>query len=117
MKNPVVRSTEEFADSDTHFITCDGRGNELFAASAECLSGGPCCRENDGCRVQDRTIVEVILFSEVRCSGVDHGREERASGSPGDQHFAGTGLRAKLQCEFLDGLDGARSATSQCGSE
>jgi hypothetical protein len=107
MKDAVVRAAEKFADADAHLVAGHGRRQQVAPAGADRLGNCQCCRKHDRTGMEDRAVVHVILFRDVRGSRVDHCREQRRSGAARDQHLAGPAARPHGLRVAVDGLHSA----------
>src|SRR6266542_6658588 len=67
----VVRSAQEFADTDADVITSNGCGDQLASGALERLRDRERRRKHDRARMKYRAVVYVVLLGEMRRGGVD----------------------------------------------
>ena len=102
MKDAVVRAPKEFSDADADFITRNAGRQQVSPACPERLRDRKRCGENDSRRVENSSVVYVILLGGVGRSGVHDRGYERAGAAPMYEDFARPVHRPHRFCEACD---------------
>jgi len=117
VKDLVVRTVQELADADPHFITRHRRHEQLGAAPPERLRHRERRREDHGRRVEHRAVVHVVLLDEVRGGRVRHRRHERAGACAMHEDLARALGRTHALGKARDGLHRPRALAGERAGE
>ena len=109
----VVRAAQKFADTDADFVAGHAGHQQIAPAGAQRLRHRQRGREDHRRRVEDRAVVHVVLFGEMRGRGVDRRGHHRAAAAAVDQHLAGTVGGPLRQPEARQRFDRSRALAGQ----
>src|SRR5260221_13847313 len=113
VKYPVMRAAEKCADPNTRLIAHDCSDHHI-APRCPCMLR---CREDggehDGCRMEDRSIVDIILLHHMRGGPVYQGSEQRRGAPARGQDFARAIAWTHRGGELLQDADRLRVAARE----
>ncbi len=105
VEDSVVGSAEKAPDPHPRLVADDRGGEELPSRGPGLLGRGERGREDDGRRVEDGGVVQVVLLDDVRGCAVDERGEERRGAPARGQVLARPPGGAHLARETSEGAD------------
>src|SRR5690606_38137623 len=114
VKDAVVRATEEFANANARLVAGDRCDEQVATGFAKILRGSQRSREHHGSRVQNRTVVQIILLHQMGAGSVYQRSEIGRTAAAADQDARRTRSRSHLLRVALKQWDTVRASAGQC---
>ena len=117
MKDLVMRTAEEFTDANPDLIAGDGGNQQIASRRALGLRNRQHRWEDDGRRMKDRAVVNVVLLGDVRGGAIDESREQGTRAPSGRNDLRPSIVRTHCRGELLERDDGPGAFAGERGSQ